>query len=141
MCASSHLRLIPVALLLTAALSGFIINSSTPEGLMYIAAAAIFVALFIFITTGILSALVGFRRGAGETSVMCPNHTGAAIRFYGPIVLISAVVTIIIALLQLAGAFLPFAPEVVIVIGVIAALAFSIMIVYATAMFIYSARG
>jgi hypothetical protein len=141
MCASSHLRLIPVAMLLAAAMAGLIIFSNTAAGLMYLAAAGLVVALLIFIATGVLSALAGFRRGAVDTAALRVNSTGAAIRFYGPIVLISAAVTIILAMLQLAGAFLAFPVGVVIGFGVVAALAFAIMLVYALAMFIYAARG
>jgi hypothetical protein len=92
MCEDNKLKLIPVVIIVPAALSGLIIFSNTPEGLFIAFAAALGIAFLILITTGVLAAVCGFQRALGES---CHNRSSISrfiLRCFGPIILITALI-------------------------------------------------
>lgn len=136
MCEDSKLRLIPVVIIVAAIFSGLVIFSNPPGGLFTLFAAALGIAFFILLTTGVLAALCGFRRTLGEP---CNNRTSITcfiIRCIGPIVLFSAIISVIFALLVIEGAFAAFSGLINAILGIIYAIIFSTMLVYFTGMFL-----
>lgn len=136
MCEDNKLRLIPVVIIVAALFSGLIIFSNTPAGLFILFAAALGIAFFILLTTGILAAVCGFQRTSGEP---CHNRSSVScfvIRCFGPIILITAVISVILALLVIEGAFAAFSPLINAILGIIYALIFSTMLVFFTGMFL-----
>ena len=136
MCEDNKLRLIPVVIIVAALFSGLVIFSNTPAGLFILFAAALGIAFLILLTTGVLAALCGFRRTLGEPCNNRSSITCFVIRCFGPIVLISAIISVIFALLVIEGAFAAFSGLINAILGIIYAIIFSIMLVYFTGMFL-----
>lgn len=138
MCKDLKLRLIPVIIIVAGVLSGLIIASNTPGGLFIFFAAALGVAFLTLCITGILAAICGLQRMHSEP---CHDHSSLTcyvLRCLGPTVLITALISVIAALLVIEGVFTLaiFAGLVNAILGVIFALIFSTMLVYFTSMFV-----
>lgn len=136
LCEESKLKLIPVVIIVAALLSGLVIFSNTSAGLFVLFAAALGIAFLTLITTGILVALCGFRRGLGEPATGRSSVACFVIRCFAPIILITALISVILALLVIEGAFAAFSPLVNAILGIIFAIIFSTMLVYFTGMFL-----
>lgn len=136
MCEDSKLKLIPVVIIVAAIFSGLVLYSnSVPGGLFALFAAALGIAFLTLIITGVIAALCGFRRELGEPCNNRSSITCFIIRCFGPIVLISAVISVIFALLVIEGAFALFSGLINAILGIIYAIVFSTMLVYFTGMF------
>jgi hypothetical protein len=136
MCEDSKLKLIPVVIIVAAVLSGLIIFSNTPAGLFIAFAAALGIAFLILIVTGVLAAVCGFQRALGESCHNRSSVTCFILRCFGPIILITAVISVVLALLVIEGAFAAFSPLINAILGIIFALIFSTMLVFFTGMFL-----
>jgi hypothetical protein len=136
MCEDSKLKLIPVVIIVAAVLSGLIIFSNTPAGLFIVFAAALGIAFLILIVTGVLAAVCGFQRALGESCHNRSSVTCFILRCFGPIILITAVISVVLALLVIEGAFAAFSPLINAILGIIFALIFSTMLVFFTGMFL-----
>lgn len=136
MCRDLRLRLIPIIILVAGLLSGLVIFANTPEGLFILFSAALGISFLILLTTGVLAAVCGFQRIRSESS--CHDHSSLTcfvLRCLGPTVLIAALISVILSLLVIEGAFALFTGLVNAILGIIFALIFSTMLVYFTSMF------
>jgi hypothetical protein len=136
MCEDTKLKLIPVVIIVAAVLSGLVIFANTPAGLFILFAAALGIAFVILIVTGIIAAACGFRRTLGEPCNSRSSITCFLIRCYGPIILITSVISVIAALLVIEGAFALFSGLINAILGIVFAIIFSIMLVYFAGMFL-----
>ena len=127
-CLENNLRLLPLVILFAALLAGLTIAfASTPAALFPYALA---VALAMLLTTGVLIAVCAFRRESEETcSSVC-----AAVHCLAPVVMVTALLAIGLALIVIAG--FSVTPTVNLVLGVVYALIFSTMSVYFVDMFL-----
>lgn len=140
MCRDLKLRLIPVVIIVAAVFAGLIIFTNTPEGLFVFFAAALGIAFSILVVTGILAAICGLQqrkclKDPGDHDHDRPSPTCFAVRCFGTIILITALIAIIASLLVIEGAFAAFAPIVNAILGIIFAIIFSTMLVYFTGLF------
>lgn len=128
MCHENHLCLIPVVILIAALLAGLVIAfASTPAALFPYALAT---ALTILVITGIIVAVCGFLRCSSETC----NVTCSAICCLAPVILVTAMLSIVLALIAIAG--FSVTPAVNLALGVIYSLIFSTMLVYFVDLFL-----
>lgn len=136
MCRDLKLKLIPVIIIVAALFSGLIIYQNTTNGLFILFAAALGVSFIILIATSILSAICGFKRTHSET---CHEHSSLTcfiLSCLGPTVLITALISVIISLLVIEGAFAAFSGLINAILGIVFALIFSTMLVFFTSTFL-----
>jgi hypothetical protein len=136
MCEDTKIKLIPVVIIVAAVIAGLVIFQNTPAGLFILFAAALGIAFITLVVTGVITALCGFRRTLGEPCNNRSSVTCFIIRCYGPIILISAIISVIFALLVIEGAFVAFSGLINAILGIIYAIIFSTMLVYFTGMFL-----
>ena len=132
MCEENRLRLIPVVILIAALIAGLIIAFVPTPGAVF--PYALLVSLGVLLTTAVITAVCGFRRTLGENDSSRCTATCVVLRCLGPIILITAFLSIVLALIVIAG--FSITPLINAILGIIYALIFSTMLVYFVDLFL-----
>ena len=132
MCETIRRKLIPIVILVAALIAGLIIAFVPAPGAVF--PFALIVSLGILLTTAVITAVCGLRRTLGDSSDSHCTATCAILRCLGPVILISAFLSVVLALIAIAG--LSITPLINVILGIIYALIFSAMLVYFTDLFL-----